>query len=87
MAKLFTGVAFVTFENESDARNMVHIYRKGRISRYLLKLRMCFECCGIPADALVVKDKVIQIERAPEPTDIFWENMGVSTCKRRWRFA
>ena len=36
----------------------------------------------VPRNALVLSGRIISIERAPEPTDILWENMGVKAAKK-----
>jgi len=38
-----------------------------------------------PNNALVLARKKISVQRAAEPTDILWENMGVKLLKKIWR--
>jgi hypothetical protein len=40
-------------------------------------------CLGIGVTrGVVINDSLISIKRAPEPTDIIWENCNVSKCTR-----
>jgi len=39
-------------------------------------------CCNLCNSTKKYKNNTIQITRAPEPSDIMWQNLGVDPCDR-----
>ena len=76
LEKDFTGVAFVTMKKETWAKEMIHKQEKSFFAHQLLKWQVNWECCHPPAKALTIGKNVIKIKRAPEPSDVYWENVG-----------
>ena len=69
----FTGVCFVIMNKPVDCLKVLESqdsFFYGKLKRFL----GCFVCMD--------NSSYWWFERAPEPTDIFWENLDVSTCTR-----
>ena len=63
--KTFTGTCFVVLKTEKDMLKCVNMQKTGLLFWFYKTFFWCF----LPKDALW------QFRRAPEPTDINWENM------------
>ncbi|KAM3146261.1 hypothetical protein pb186bvf_001606 [Paramecium bursaria] len=72
-----TQIAFVTFLTSTQAQDFVDLNKKSLISRLILYFKS--KCGYKNEDYFYFKDKLIHVQRAPEPTDIYWENCGYST--------
>jgi uncharacterized membrane protein YsdA (DUF1294 family) len=69
----FTGVGFVSFNTMQEQRDVLAHYEKPLLKRLFSK----------DSDhGRVFRGQIITIEQAPEPTDVRWQNMGVSTGKK-----
>jgi hypothetical protein len=69
------GQAFVTYKHQGDARIAAERFGQNVIYRLLAR------CCSVRnrnQGSLLFKKKLITATMAPEPTDILWENLGVS---------
>ncbi|KAL4475819.1 hypothetical protein ABPG72_011380 [Tetrahymena utriculariae] len=70
MKNLFTGVAFVTLETE-------------RMQKDLLEMaKTSWNCFSKSQTVKPFMGKNLRISAAPDPTEIFWENLGVSKTNR-----
>lgn len=72
------GQAFVTYKNQGDAR--IAAERFGQNVFYRLLARCFSSFRNRNQGSLLFKKRLITATMAPEPTDILWENLGVS----RW---
>jgi hypothetical protein len=70
--KKFTGVVFIVFESPSDC---ITIRRNQKLPILKYIFGSIFYACKNHS-------MTWYFERAPEPTDIYWENLGTSTLKR-----
>mmetsp|Transcript_17892 Transcript_17892/g.30408 ORF Transcript_17892/g.30408 Transcript_17892/m.30408 type:complete len:145 (+) Transcript_17892:1292-1726(+) len=70
--KQFTGIVFVVFKKPSDCLKVLVHQNDGIFIRIF---KILFSC-------LISNENSFIWERAPEPTDIFWENLNVSVFKR-----
>lgn len=82
------GKAFVVFKQQKDVRFLDEKYDQslaGRIFYFFLAICCCRKTKGYPQyrapNGKLYKSR-LSIERAPEPTDVYWENLGVSSIKR-----
>lgn len=73
--ELFTGICFVVVSRPSDALKVLKV--KGRTGLFVRLLKKLFGCC-------LSNSTRWNWERAPEPTDIFWENMAIGPFNRIW---
>jgi hypothetical protein len=69
----FTGIVFIIFKNPQDCLRVTASNSVFPFTKFVM--RTFFNCC-LPRNWKYV------FERAPEPSDIYWENMGVSTLTR-----
>jgi len=68
----FTGVVFVVLDKPNECSKVLAEQDAAYCLKFFKNICSCF-CLGT---------KSWTWERAPEPTDIFWENMNVHFCKR-----
>lgn len=84
------GKAFVIFKNQRDVRFLDDKYDQslaGKIWYFMLAKCCCRKTTGYPEYVYDGNDgsshhRRIYISRAPEPTDVYWENLGITDCKR-----
>lgn len=76
----FTGIAFVIFNNQSDVTKVIQHYKISRISRILrfIAYKVCRCRKTIEGEQYLGANR-LYAQRAPEPTDILWENLNVTT--------
>jgi hypothetical protein len=80
---LFCGVAFVIFEKQSDVIRVLHFFEISILRRLIsFIVYKIFRCKNSKIDNRYLDGNRIVVQRAPEPTDIFWENLGVKTQTR-----
>lgn len=79
MADLFSGVVFVTVEREEVASKMHKRWSMHPLLLYLLRVFPPLKSCK--ANKGVIGGNVIVCKKAPEPSDIIWENLGISTVQ------
>ncbi len=72
---LFTGTAFVVFKRPIDVHNILLSKERGICS----KARECFKknFRGSKREEEIKVESNIKIQRAPEPTDVYWENLEI----------
>ena len=75
----FTGVAIVVLKTQKAQKELIQYSKKNSLISYFKKL-FCLWCCSDEQSEL-------SFERAPEPTDIFWENMNVTPRMRNMKIA
>lgn len=73
-----TPYVFVTFKREQDARDVAKFSKVGRFSRILCRIGLDF----VLIHRKKIAGKVLFGDRAPEPSDIIWENAGGSTAQK-----
>ena len=72
--QMFTGTAFITFDTPKQSRMVKRNFQMNRSESVLLYLK---KQANIQSK-LFFKNEILKIERAPEPNDIIWENLGYS---------
>lgn len=80
---LLNGQAFVTFKTQQQARLVRYKWDGEWQNRFW---NLFFGCCNRKKLPLF-KGKKIRVKRAPEPNDIFWENLSFSLKKRLSKIA
>ena len=76
-----TGVAFVTFATVAQAKRF--LFRWGEGSTRAMLTAVGIECTSDPA--LLFNRKPMHIQRAVEPFDVLWENLGYTPVSRTIR--
>ena len=75
-SKKFTGIAFVVFETEKETNGVLEKWKMTELEYWLhTSFSKFLGCLGINADR-TFNGAVIEVDRAPEPFDVFWENLG-----------
>jgi len=72
---LYIGTAFIVFKKPQHVHTVLQLFDEsifGWIKRNIGKI--C-KCCGSEVGSYI-------FERAPEPTDVYWENLKVSNASR-----
>ncbi|CAK58393.1 unnamed protein product (macronuclear) [Paramecium tetraurelia] len=70
----FLGQAFVTFQWENDVQQLLEEYKLSKIQRLFGK-----------KSQLVYRGANLIVEEPPEPTDVFWENLHITTKSKVFR--
>lgn len=70
--KKYTGKVFVVLKNLKDAK---YIIRKSKSNICLSIMRLACPC-------FVSKKDLMTFERAPEPSDIHWQNLSIGPFRR-----
>jgi hypothetical protein len=73
----FTKVAFVTFERAQEAEAFRKIFVKSHVSKL-------FSCCT-SKDEHKIQGADLEVTKAPEPSDIIWEDLSVTEDEKRSR--
>eukprot|EP00743_Colponemidia_sp_Colp-15_P001893 GILK01002063.1.p1 GENE.GILK01002063.1~~GILK01002063.1.p1 ORF type:complete len:1007 (-),score=116.97 GILK01002063.1:128-3148(-) len=80
-----TGHAFVTFQYQTHASRCLERWERSFIRRKLIDpIVECFSCCCMGSRRPhPFRDRHhLRARRAPEPTDIVWENLGISRGRK-----
>ena len=72
--QMFTGTAFITFDTPKQSRMVKRNFQMNRSESVLLYLKKQAKIDS----KLFFKNEILKIQRAPEPNDIIWENLGYS---------
>jgi hypothetical protein len=79
----FARKAFITFRNERDAKASLRYLSHPLLQDWWKKF-MHILCFFNSKTRIKMDGKRFVVERAPEPTDVLWENLGNrGACKRR----
>mmetsp|Transcript_11209 Transcript_11209/g.9592 ORF Transcript_11209/g.9592 Transcript_11209/m.9592 type:complete len:117 (+) Transcript_11209:1270-1620(+) len=73
----FTGTAFVSFHHDRDCQKVQEKWEFGDVESFIYRI---VTACGCRLKK-TYKGKLIHVSRAPEPLDVFWENLGYSFKK------
>lgn len=76
---LFTGTAFIVFERPIDVFNVLTVFDDSPLSRIIRFIIVKFKNCRRKVE---LDTTSYLFERAPEPTDVYWENLGVTFAKK-----
>lgn len=83
VTKDFTGKAFVVFDSQDDTQQLIWKFQRSWIRRIfnfivlkILKIKNYFQ------DTWWWEGQRIDLERAAEPTNVYWENMSVTFSSR-----
>lgn len=84
LERKFTGIAFVTFQQDeskcySVAKTFAKQFGKVKATGFKAVLKLFFSWCikETVAEKNMLKGTAFKVQRAPEPDDIIWENLGV----------
>ena len=84
LERKFTGIAFVTFQQDESkcylvAKTFTKEFGKVKSTGYKAVLKLFFSWCikEAVAEKNVLRGTAFKVQRAPEPDDIIWENLGV----------
>lgn len=85
--KYFTGTAFITFTTILDKLNFMDYWLMSDqmlFFYHIIKYGRCIkkQCCAKHFSKYMWDGKIVKVRKAPEPSDILWENVGVSTNKK-----
>jgi hypothetical protein len=86
--KLFTGIVFATFNTSAEYEAFLDEFPQSGIKYILLSIQfffykvICFNCCDKKKVHKLQNKLLLGVTPAPEPSDILWENLEVSYCKR-----
>jgi len=69
---LYNGVAFIVFQKPTHAYAVLNSQDHSLLFYTLQLLWRSFCCCFVSKDA-----SQFQFAKAPEPSDVYWENMNV----------
>jgi hypothetical protein len=78
----FLKTVFIIVERPSDASRVIATQGNLYFKLILKFVCCCFSCCF---DTCLGKGFFWHFLRAPEPSDIFWENLGIRGCQRLGR--
>lgn len=70
----FTGIVFIVFKQPTAVLQVLQANNFFPFFKFLVRTFCC--------KAILPKSWVFTFERAPEPSDIYWENMGITTLQR-----
>ena len=73
-----TSYALITFRHQLDAKQILEDWARSWIGRVLDKLR----CIVFASNKRYYNKHLLLVKPAPEPTDIYWENMNVSKYQK-----
>ena len=77
----FTGIAFVTFAEDENAKSAKRMFGKPKMTRGWKDFAaVIFPCLEAKARKRY-QGSVLTVKRAPDPSDIIWENLGVSAMQ------
>ena len=80
---LFCGTAFVVVNKQLQAENLRRKFEVSLLRRaFNFLIYSVFRCKGAKADNRYWEGNRIMVERASEPSDVYWENLSVSTIGR-----
>lgn len=87
---MYFGTAFVVFKYQYDMVKVVDHFESSLVWRILMFIlvkifRIKWKQANV--GTTYFKGNRIFAERAPEPTDVFWENLSVTATERAWRIT
>ena len=73
------GDVFVTFSTQGTTKEIVDRYEFSSLQKYFNYFKQCC-CCdkSINDNKLHFRGELLYVQRAPEPNDVVWENLGFS---------
>ena len=77
----FTGICFITFSEDEDAKSAKRVFGKPKATKGWKQCFLALCPCFRGSSVRKYKGKVLEVRRAPDPSDIVWENLGVSPAK------
>jgi hypothetical protein len=88
--KNFSGVVFITFNTIEEHENFLKPYPKNTIMSFCINIKnLKYFCCCCCVNKNKRKNfflkRNISVEEAPEPEDVIFENLQVSSCERAVR--
>lgn len=74
----FCGVVFLSLQSEEDHKALIDYWKMSLLQTLLV----LFMAKVLKKKTKTYKGKIISLVRAPEPTDVIWENLGYTTLYR-----
>ena len=74
----FCGVAYISTQTEEDQDALLKYWERSFFQTILFVIKSKL----FKADQKTFQGKIISVKRAPEPTDVIWENLGYSSSYR-----
>jgi hypothetical protein len=71
----FTGICYIILKKPAD---MLRVVKDSKDGNFMKLIKFLFPCC-------FAKSSLWKFERAPEPTDIYWENLHFKNYSRYFR--
>jgi len=72
-SKKFTGIAFVVFNTQTETNEVIQKFKMTHLEKAFSSIINKF-CANTRRS---YNGQVIKVDRAPEPFDVFWENLGL----------
>jgi hypothetical protein len=80
---LYCGTAFVILNKQSHSQRLIRLFQVPLVWRaFYFLIYDIFRCRNSKIDNRYWEGRRVIVERAAEPTDIYWENLSVSTLER-----
>ena len=80
---LYCGTAFIVVNKQSHANRLIYKFQMSMVRRaFNFVIYNIFRCKDAKVDERYWEGQRVIVERAAEPTDIFWENLSVTTIER-----
>lgn len=76
IATKFSGLVFVSFNTQNQAKKVLKQWKLSGIEKVAYKFLPC-----LGKFTTNYKGHILNCQRAPEPSDVFWENLGYSTVE------
>jgi hypothetical protein len=78
---------FATFKDHYTSEKYKEYFPSSFIEKQLIKLRLllCGSCIDSKKKSIMRRSINLNISQAPEPSDIKWENLEITTKQRRYR--
>jgi len=73
-----SGVAYVTFNTQAQARSVRRKWKLSWVQEFIMRLCSCFSCWK----SYEYNGRILRVKRAPEPSDILWENLSFGGFKK-----
>lgn len=90
--KVFANTAFLTFNSQKEASDYLDQFPKSVVERtyaYIRYTMMKFVCKRFFREEsieLALKKITLEVDRAPEPNDIIWQNLHYNYKERMYRY-
>jgi len=77
----FAGICYITFQQDEDAKSAKRKLGKPKPTKNWLGLFFACLPCLLRAKSQLFQGHLLSVKRAPDPSDIIWENLGIPRCR------